>query len=429
MPPTARPEASGSSTHWLLPLSLAALGALGWACQDGIGSGGSGDGATSPGDGEPLDGDVSRGDVLASIADQVIVPSTAEFAQTAASLQGAVEAYAQAAEMAGSDPAEIEQPLAGAQEAWRDALAGWQQLELMQVGPAAPSLTGIGGEDRRDAIYSWPTVDTCSVDRALTEAAYEQGDFFTTQLVWAHGLDALEYLLFVHDADHTCPTQVQLDGPWGALGADEIERRRARYAAVVARGVAEQASALAARWSPEGDDFAAALAGPGQGDSPYASEAEALDEVFRAMFYVDKQTKDGKLGLPLGLIDGCPAAPCSDLMEAPFTGDSAVAIAANLRALKLMVQGGPDPEAADGFDDLLVGVGQPQIAGDLLGRIDAAIAVAEEFDEPLQQLVASDAARVEALHGAVKEITDILKGPFVMSLMLTIPAEGAGDAD
>src|SRR5690606_2749580 len=119
----------------------------------------------------------------------------------------------------------------------------------------------------RDAIYSWPTVDTCSIDRAIADEDYAQPDFFATAYVYAYGLDALEYLLFVHDAEHTCPAQVQLDVPWTALGFDEIERRRAAYADVLATEIARQAGVLANRWSPAGDDLAALLAEPGAGDS------------------------------------------------------------------------------------------------------------------------------------------------------------------
>lgn len=411
MRPTAR-------NHWLLPLSLAGLGALGWACQDDAGSGSTGD--------DPLEGEVSRGDVLDSIAHEVLVPTTAQFADTAALLRDAVDAYAEATE---SDPAGAEPPLAAAQQAWRETLAGWQVLEVMQIGPAAPSLSAIGGENLRDAIYSWPTVDSCSIDRALAEEDYAQDDFLVTELPWAHGLDALEYLLFVDDTEHTCPAQVQLDGPWDALTPEQLQLRRARYAQVVAEGIAATASTLAMRWSPEGEDFASALAQPGQGQSPYDSESEALDQVFRAMFYLDKQTKDGKLALPMGLVAGCPSVPCSDLMEAPFSGDSAAAIAANLRALQMLVHGGADPETAVGFDDLLEGVGHPEVASDLLASLDTAIAMADEIDQPLQQLVTDEPARVEALHAAIKDVTDILKGPMVMTLRLTIPAEGAGDND
>ncbi len=417
--PTTSAFAGASS--WALPLSLVALGGLGWACQDGgFGSSGS---ATTDAVGQ---GDVSRQDVLSSIAHNVIVPSTADFATTAAALQVAAQDHAAAV---AADPSVVDEPRAAAQQAWREAMHAWQQLEVMQVGPAASSLTAVAGEDLRDAIYSWPTVDTCSVDRAVAEASYQADDFFVSQLVWAHGLDALEYLLFVHDAGHTCPAQVQLDGAWGALTFEQIEQRRAEYAVILADEIARQADGLAARWSPQGDDFAAALSNPGDASSPYGSDVEALDQVFAAMFYVDKQTKDGKLGLPLGLVEGCAAVPCGDLMEAPWSGEAAASVAANLSALRLMVQGGPDPATADGFDDLLEDLGEGQIATTLLSQIDAAIMVTEGFDGPLQDAIVGEPDRVVALHTAVKEVTTTLKGPFVMALLLTVPAEGAGDND
>lgn len=409
-----RNESSSRGGAWLLPLTLAGLGGLGWACQD---VGGEADSGTV----DELDqGENTRADVLASIADQVVVPASEAFVEDARRLTIAVDELA----ASGTEEARL-----AAQQAWIDAMTSWQALELMQVGPSASSLAGIGGEDLRDEIYSWPTVDTCSVDRVLVDEGFAQADFFATQLVWAYGLDALEYLLFVGDPAHSCPSQVQLDGPWAALSPEEVDQRRARYAAVVAAGIEERAVALADRWSPQGGDFAAALAHPGEGESPYEDQVEALDEVFRAMFYVDKQTKDGKLGVPLGLVEGCSAVPCVDMMEMPWSGQSTAAIAANLRALRTMVQGGEDPETAIGFDDLLYKVGEGAIADDLLGRIDGAIAVAEGLPASMQEAVATDPEGAQALYDSLKGVTDTLKGPFVMALMLTIPAEGAGDND
>lgn len=410
-----RTEDPASLRTWLLPLSLAGLGALGWACQDFPDDGGTDDGA-----------DLARDEVLRSIANNVLVPSTAELATRAATLDATVRAYADAV---ATDPAAVDEPLAAAQAAWHDTMAQQQVLEVMQLGPAAPSISALGGEDRRDAIYSWPTADSCSVDRALTEERYAADDFFTTELVWSHGLDALEYLLFVHDDAHTCPSQVQLDGPWAALGPEEIERRRGAYATRLATELAAQAQALATRWSPEGDDFGRALAEPGSEGSPYVHEVQALDDVFRAVFYLDWITKDDKLGLPLGIATGCPAAPCVDLMEAPWSGDAAASIAANLQGVQLVLEGGPDPDTAVGFYDLLTEVGHEELAAELRGDISAAIELAEGFDAPLQQVAATDPARVQALYDAIKDVTDDLKGPLVMALMLTVPAEGAGDND
>jgi len=186
---------------------------------------------------------------------------------------------------------------------------------------------------------------------------------------------------------------------------------------------------LALRWSADGGDFGALLSEPGEGDSPYNSDSEALDEVFRAIFYLDKVTKDGKLGLPLGLIDGCPTAPCGALLETPWSGAAAPAVLANLQGLRLMIQGGPDAEAAHGFDDLLEEAGQGQVGRTLLTQIEAAIAAAQAFDQPLQEAITTAPDDVADLHDSVKAVTDTLKGPFVIALMLTIPAEGAGDAD
>jgi predicted lipoprotein len=442
---------------WVVPFALASVGAWGWACQDTGSADGSGvtgddddadddasgdDDADGPGDDDADDdapgdddadgsggggggGNVTPTKVLASIGARVITPATAELEVRATALRTAVDAFAAAA----ASGEAVDESLAGAQAQWREVMAQQQQLEVMQVGPAGSSLVAIGGEDLRDAIYSWPTSDTCSVDRALVDQDYLAKDFFVTELVWAYGLDALEYLLFGMGDMHTCPAQVQLDGPWAALDPAERMRRRAAYAAVLAGGVADRSAELAARWSTEGDDFGALLAAPGEGDSPYSDTMQALDEVFRAMFYVDKLTKDAKLGVPLGIVEGCAVPPCIDLMELPHSGDAARAMRSNLEALALMVKGGPDAATASGFDDLLVNMGEGQIAEDLLAAIDVAIAATEAYELSLQSELATDPAALDDLYGSIRGVTDILKGPFVMALMLTIPADGAGDND
>lgn len=428
--------AARTAKEWFLPIALAGLGVLGWACEDGATGGGGDDSATSGADDGADDGGdggddtagggpVSRRDVLSSIGRNVIVPATEDFASQASTLRDAVEAYAAAAD-AGDDTAET---LQAAQDAWTQAAGGLQRLEVMQVGPAAPALTTVAGEGLRDGLYSWPTADSCVVDRAIVAEDYAADDFFVTQLVWAYGMDALEYLLFVDAQAHTCPSQIQLDGPWDSLGSEQIGVRRAAYASVLAQDLATKAAGLVSRWSVDGDDFAGLLASPGQGDSPYDDETDALNDVFRAMFYVDQQSKDGKLGLPLGVLPGCDAVPCINLMESPHAQQSTAALIANLEGLRAMILGGPDADSGDGFDDLLIEMGEGDIATTLLDDIDTAVAAATDLDASLQTAATSDAEAAQAMYDSVKEVTDTLKGPFVMALMLTVPAEGAGDND
>jgi predicted lipoprotein len=370
----------------------------------------------------PWDDELRRA-VLSSVGEQVVAPATVEFAARADALGASVDAHA----LAVDDPDAGPPALAQAQAAWGAAMVQWQQLEVMQVGPAAPA-SAPGGESLRDEIYSWPTANTCAVDRAVVGQDYLEADFIETGLVHAYGLDALEYLLFSHAPAHTCPAQIQLDGEWDALGIDEIERRRAAYANVVAAEVRRRASTLADRWHGDAG-FGKLLANPGEGGSPYANTQQAVDDVFRAMFYVDLSTKDAKLGKPLGVIEGCDAPPCLEFLESPFAGVGAPSVSANLVALKALVLGGPDAESGQGFDELASDVGHGEVAETLLADIDAAIVAAEAIELPLAEAMVSDPGKVDALHVAIKQVTDTLKGPIVMILRLQVPSEGAGDND
>jgi predicted lipoprotein len=261
------------------------------------------------------------------------------------------------------------------------------------------------------------------------ESSYAAPDFFDTSLVNVYGLDAIEYLLFNGSPDNSCPQQVPInDGAWDALGETEVTRRRADYAAVAATQVAAVAQTLAQQWDPAGGQYATWFAEPGAGGSPYESEAQALNELMRAMFYVDLRLKDEKLGRPGGIVD-CGADVCIDALESQWADRSKEHAVANLRGLKQMFVAGDDPQAAVGFDDFLRAAGEEGLATEIVADIDAAIAALEAMPNSFADALASDGAALDNPHAAVKLVTDTLKGPFAMLLQLRIPDEGAGDAD
>lgn len=366
----------------------------------------------------------TRTDVLASIANLVIAPATAEFAQQARVFHASAVTYASAVNGVG-DPVATR---SAAQTTFLATIAAWERLEVMQVGPAGKPSTFAGGEGLRDLIYSWPSSNPCRVDLKVSQEPAPAADYFTNNGVDSYGLDAVEHLLFAPPT-HSCSDDVGLDPAWTTLGPVEIERRRAVYAEAMAAEVVRHADDLAYRWSATGGNFALLLATPGMGSSPYTSELHALDEVFAAMFYVDKLTKDAKLGRTLGQIPGCTLIPCADLLELTRSTSSRTAIVANLRGLELLVHGGSDPFTSRGFDDLLRQDGHGAIADALILAISDAITLLESDTVPLDTLAQTNLAQLQAIFDAIKRVTDQLKGPFVMALMLTIPAEGAGDAD
>ncbi len=81
------------------------------------------------------------------------------------------------------------------------------------------------------------------------------------------------------------------------------------------------------------------------------------------------------------------------------------------------------------MDDLLAEIGHGDLSDEVLANTDAAIAVAAGLEGPLDELIESQPEQVEALHAALKGVTDILKGDLVTVLVLTVPGEASGDND
>ena len=73
----------------------------------------------------------------------------------------------------------------------------------------------------------------------------------------------------------------------------------------------EWITALADRWSTS---FGEELSTPGSPTSRFTTVQEALNAVSDALFYLDKMTKDAKLGTPLGLIN-CESETCPEVVE------------------------------------------------------------------------------------------------------------------
>lgn len=348
-------------------------------------------------------------EVLVDVGAEVVVPALDRFLDEADALRDAL--------VAGDRDA--------AQAAFLVATATWQELEMMQMGPAGSSLQATGGADLRDEIYSWPTVNPCRVDQVTATGEYADEGFVEASLVNSYGLDAVEYLLFAEAGVNSCPSIVAPNegGVWDTLGLAEIASRRLDYALVAVDGVVDTAERLRDEWTEPGG-FGTALASPGDESSPFVDEVEALNAVFAAMLYLDTTTKSAKLGTPLGLRPETCSADCEDRIEAPHSGASTEWVVANLRGFRSMFTGG----TGQGFDDLLRNLGEEELAERILANTDAAIAIGEVTGSLSELLPEQPEPGVE-LHEAIRLVTVDLKGDLATLLSLQIPREAAGDND
>jgi len=340
------------------------------------------------------------------VVDEVIVPTLTGFREETGTLLGALE----------------DGDLDAARAAWIGAIDVWQEVELMQVGPTGAMDATTGGEDFRDAIYSWPIVNRCRVDQELVEQAYADVDAFATENVNVRGLDAMEYLLFHEGDDNGCApnSAINRDGLWSPIVA-ELPARRLAYATTLATLVRRAASELVDSWA----SFAEQMRSAGASSTVFESSQAALNALSDALFYLDKETKDMKLAVPAGISADCAAETCPELRESLYADRSREHVHANVRGFAEVYRGGE----GYGFDDLLRAEGATTLADDLDAAIDDALAAIDAVDGSMVDALEADPGAMQASYDAVKRITDLLKTELVTVLDLELPMRAEGDND
>ena len=344
----------------------------------------------------------------------------------ARTFQEDAEALARAVNEAASTPSEATRQ--SARDAWRRAMATWQRAEVMQFGPAGAG-TLPGGKSLRDTLYTWALTGRCSRAQALVDRSSEAAEF-PDELPVKRGLLAAEYLLFHEGEDNGCASSADINatGAWSALGGDELARRKADYARVVADDVAARARVLFDAWDPAKGNFLFEFTKAGAGSRTYRSDAAAFNAVSDALFYVDYATKDLKLGRPIGL-SACPTATCPDALESAFAGASKEHVRQNLLGFRALYAGCAETAAAR-LRRLPPRARGERALEEMREAIDGAIAAVTAIEEPdLAPVLAADPGRVRALYDAVKRLTDLLKSQFLSILDLELPVRVEGDND
>ena len=359
--------------------------------------------------------------LLRGVGPEVVLPTLEQFLEDSGTLEDTTGAWASALNAGETG----EEEHLAAQDAWWNAMATWQELEVMQVGPAGSSLTAAGGLDLRDELYSWPSVNTCRIDQETIDEAWNSSSFFAERLVNVYGLDALEYLLFMEDSENTCPGQLDINatGEWDDLGDLGVWQNRSAYAHSIAMHVYDVGQDIQLKWDPNGGNFGNQLSMSGKSGS-YDDSTAALNAVFDALFYLETHTKDEKLAHPLGLLD-CGSTDCLEDLESPHAQGSAAWVHANLLGFQKLFTGAD----GTGMDDLLVEMGHQDLADRMNGNLALAIDTSGSLDIELDALFMKDQTTALRLYDEVKAVTDDLKGDLSTVLALQIPNEAAGDND
>ncbi|MBK0327540.1 imelysin family protein [Rhodobacteraceae bacterium F11138] len=257
----------------------------------------------------------------------------------------------------------------GLRAAYTVAFDAWIDMSHLRFGPTEVA-------DRAFAIAFWPD-SRGATPKALAamivnkDPALADPVAFRDVSVAARGLYALEYLLF--------------DDGLRQLGQPET---RCALTRAITYDVAANGAAIAADWH---DSYAARLMEPGP-DGPYQTDAEAVQELFKALGAGLQFTADVRLGRPMGTFQ----RPRPNRAEARGSGRS-------LRHVVLSLLATQDLALHLAADD-------PELASRLSSAFEIALATAARLDDPVFAGVASPQGRirVEALQTEINKIRQIV---------------------
>lgn len=379
---------------------------------------------------ESVSGSYDTRCMLTALADEVIIPSYAKLATEAREFSaenGVLANYCSAISSANEA-----QAFNTAETGLKDLVRAVQRAEMHAIGPATDN--GKALQYRLNSYMSGP-ISTCGIDSI---AASENVDVASRSLN-ARGIRALDYLLFNSDLTHTCAPQVSSTADWNELSESDRKIARCNAAVAIAEDISDAAEKIHSAWSTSGGNYRATYLEP-------SNTFQSLQATTDSLFYLEKGTKDAKLGKPLGIIAACTNRTCPDSVEAPYSGMSLQNVITNIEIFTEMFSS----NAETGFDAHLENEGWPEVSQAFKSNLAKAKELAESIDSSVASQVAaiqteadetectnafsnpdtvSESLPMCTLYGLVKRVVDSLKIDFVTIVNVDIPGGSQSDND
>lgn len=326
--------------------------------------------------------------------------------------------------------------LSDAESAWTAAMVSMQQLLPMNFGPNSDAGNGL------TTFYDWQTASPYNIDIAIAQRSRFPETVTLPVASNEKDLVAIEYVLFdiaaIQEYDNPANENDNVKAWREGKTDDQIQQDRCDYAALVTTSLEEKAIALKASWQQL--DLV----------SESNNKQSSANEIAKALFYIDKVTKDAKIKALLPQVDDPATGFDVDKVESQFAKESSDAILNNLIGAKILLTLNDTDDSKTGLDDYLKAAGQQDVADEMIAALDLAIANVQEINGSIYDAVngasdetecktasgngtyleeSSDIVTFCALQYQVKTFTDILKGDFTILTSFTIPANASGDND
>lgn len=374
--------------------------------------------------------------MLANLADNVIIPNYQRLndeAQRFAAPGSALANYCRAIGTANEATAR-----ADAQQAWQVLAAVTQVTEMHAVGPVLTADNNSRVLRYRLNNFTAPdTFSSCGVDQSVV-LNQTPGFDVSPRLVNQRSIRAVEYLLFNDNLNQTCPSQIVETQSWDSLPEQQRRQQRCDYAQVLANDIVAASTTVLNAWQTEGDDFRSQFINP-------ANRETNLNDLSDALFAIEVEVKDDKLGVPLGINRDCGSLVCPEQIESQYADATISHVVNNLEGFLQVFTG----EDGLSFDDIINQAGFPEVTQNLISLSSNAALFAQNIDRSLtsqiQQIQTDndDTACINSaanpddiqtlpacsLQGFLKRLTDVMRTDFVTIVELDLPDSAQSDND
>jgi predicted lipoprotein len=330
-----------------------------------------------------------RDAMLAHLAYHVMLPSYLDFEAAAKALQSDTDQLCQAPAL---------DRLEAAQASWTQAALTWNRSEAFQLNLTQTYAKSIG---------FWPTRER-RIQSALGDDKPMTAAYIESMGAAAHGLSAMEYLLFDTDARQTAVLQAMQEGA--------LAKRWCPYLVATAAHLVDKAQAVARLWRSEGQDFSGKVARAGQGGTLYPTSHRAISDIVNRLVSTVETVANGKIDKPLR---GNGLQPWPNAVQAGRSGTSKALLIATLEGALAVYSGEGGTQPGPGFDDFLTALGS-DLGSRITGQFQAALTAARAIPDPLRIAIVEQPQTVQATYEAVHQLLILLKVDMTNVLSVTV---------
>ena len=272
----------------------------------------------------------------------------------------------------------------------KSARLSWQSCNMLGFGPA-------GDVSLTSEINIFP-VDKNQIEKNIESGSYDLGSLSNND---AKGFPGIAFLIY--GDDKTEEDIIEL------FTTDTNAQNRIQYLKDIFSNMESSAKAVLQAW--EDEYLGQFTASSSYGTSVGSSASQLFNTMIQAY---ERQTRDGKIAIPLGVRSLGEIIPTST--EAYYGGYSAELAIANIEQYRMIFTG----NTGAGFDDYLIAHGREDLVTEALENFEAVLEKLDLLNDPLSDQIINDPTAVEAAFIEMQSLVNLLKTDVASQLSIDI---------